>query len=92
MILNLTGLLMALLKVICWAIYYKNCPFHLNIRKRQCSKAMGIPNNKRLSSQQTPYFDHKSINSTCFNTRALHLNRKGTSMVANNISSYINTN
>ena len=36
------------------------------------------------------FIDHKSFNSTCLNTRGLHLNRKGTSIIASNISNYIN--
>ena len=38
------------------------------------------------------FIDHNSINPTCLNTRGLNLNRKGTSIVAKNIFSYININ
>lgn len=35
------------------------------------------------------FIDHKLINATCLNSRGLHLNRKGTSLLAKNISRYI---
>ena len=35
------------------------------------------------------FIDHKTINSSCLNLRGLHLNRKGTSTIAKNISNYI---
>ena len=38
------------------------------------------------------FIDYNSINETCLNTRGLHLNRKGNSMVAKNISFYIKSN
>ena len=37
------------------------------------------------------FLDHESFNSTCLNSRGLHLNRKGTSILARNISKYIST-
>ena len=33
--------------------------------------------------------NHKSINETCLNARGLHLNKKGTALIAKSISSYI---
>ena len=38
------------------------------------------------------FIDYNLINKTCLNTRGLHLNRKGTRMVAKNISFYIKSN
>ena len=35
------------------------------------------------------YIYHKSENRSCLNSRGLHLNQKGTSLVAKNISNYI---
>ncbi|CAB3996272.1 Furin [Paramuricea clavata] len=43
------------------------------------------------SKNQWAFIDHKSVNLSCLNTRGLHLNRKGTSIVAKNISKYINS-
>ncbi|CAB4001254.1 Scavenger receptor cysteine-rich type 1 M130 [Paramuricea clavata] len=35
------------------------------------------------------FLDHKSIDPSCLNARGLHLNRKGTTVVAKNITDYI---
>ena len=43
------------------------------------------------SKNQWAFIDHKSVNLSCLNTRGLHLNRKGTSVVAKNISKYISS-
>ena len=43
------------------------------------------------SKNQWAFIDHKSVNFSCLNTRGLHLNRKGTSIIAKNISKYINS-
>lgn len=37
------------------------------------------------------FMDHAAIDSSCLNMRGLHLNRKGTTTIARNISSYIST-
>lgn len=45
---------------------------------------------KAVCSKNTwAFIDHKTVNSSCLNSRGLHLNRKGTSVVAKNISNYI---
>ena len=35
------------------------------------------------------YINHKAINATCLNSKGLHLNKKGTAIIAKSISSYI---
>lgn len=47
-------------------------------------KALCIENN-------WAFLDHESFNSTCLNSRGLHLNRKGTSILARNISKLVYT-
>jgi lysophospholipase L1-like esterase len=37
------------------------------------------------------FMNHAAIDSSCLNMRGLHLNRKGTTTMARNISSYIST-
>ena len=38
------------------------------------------------------FLRHKTIDSTCLNAKGLHLNKKGTSIVAKSISNYIINN
>ena len=41
------------------------------------------------SKNKWKFINHSSINSTCLNSRGLHLNRKGTSYIAKNLSQFI---
>jgi hypothetical protein len=43
------------------------------------------------SKNQWAFIDHKSVNFSCQNRRGLHLNRKGTSVVAKDIFKYISS-
>ena len=43
------------------------------------------------SKNRWKFINHKSINRSCLNTRGLHLNRKGSSVIADNFSKFICT-
>ena len=45
--------------------------------------------NSLCSKNKWKFINHSSINSSCLNSRGLHLNRKGTSYVAKNLSQFI---
>ena len=45
--------------------------------------------NSLCSKNKWKFINHFSINSSCLNSRGLHLNRKGTSYVAKNLSQFI---
>ena len=43
------------------------------------------------SKNKWGFIEHKTVNKSCLNSRGLHLNNKGTSVVAKNISNYISS-
>jgi lysophospholipase L1-like esterase len=58
---------------------------HLPAKATETNKLL----NAICSKNKLKFINHQSINQTCLNSRGLHLNRKGTSFIANNISKFI---
>ena len=71
--------------------YIKNMLNDRGVKSNLLIKASQVNDivKKYCDQNKWGYINHKAINATCLNSKGLHLNKKGTAIIAKSISSYI---